>query len=377
MMPQNAPRQRYGHAMAYDLTSRRVVLFGGEDGFTGAITDTWVWDGVNWALQSPAVSAPGRREHAMAYDPVSQKVLMFGGFSFVGRWHNDTWSWDGVTWTQLMPSNTPQNRRLTPLTLGPGGRLMLFGGGNQTIHFADTWQWSGIDWVLLTPPASPPAREAHGLAYDSNRDRAVLFGGYSQGGGGRSLADTGEWDGVTWVQRLPAMSPSPRTSFDMVSIVLHGKVMLFAGVDNRPVLSDTWEYETVASYAPYGNGCQGSTSTVPLLSAVGLPITSRTFTANLSAARPRTVSLLMTGLQQANLNLGPLGAPGCTALTNPLLWLAVVTDAAGAASIPFTLPNDPSLAGGVFFQQYAVFDTPANALGVVTTAGARGAIAGL
>jgi len=54
---------------------------------------------------------------------------------------------------------------------------VLFGGmdeGNQ--GFADTWIWDGNDWSQVQD-VDPSARVNPGLAYDSARDRVVLFGG--------------------------------------------------------------------------------------------------------------------------------------------------------------------------------------------------------
>ena len=37
-----------------------------------------------------------------------------------------------------------------------------------------------LDWLLVRPPASPAARDAHAMAYDSKRDRVVLFAGANE-----------------------------------------------------------------------------------------------------------------------------------------------------------------------------------------------------
>lgn len=44
-----------------------------------------------------------------------------------------------------------------------------------------------LAWVKITPTKSPSARPYHAMAYDSDRDRVVLFGG---GVGGKELFDT-------------------------------------------------------------------------------------------------------------------------------------------------------------------------------------------
>jgi hypothetical protein len=44
--------------MVHDAARANVVLFGGRTE-VGASSDTWIWDGTRWQLQSPPVS-PGR-----------------------------------------------------------------------------------------------------------------------------------------------------------------------------------------------------------------------------------------------------------------------------------------------------------------------------
>ena len=58
------------------------------------------------------------------------------------------------------------------------GRVVLFGGYGDSGGLADTWEWDGSTWVERTPATSPPARSGHAMAYDSQRGRVVLFGGY-------------------------------------------------------------------------------------------------------------------------------------------------------------------------------------------------------
>src|SRR5438874_3914689 len=76
----------------------------------------------------------------------------------------------------------------------------------RTVHgelFGDTWEWDGTDWIQKTPATSPPPRECHAMAYDSTRERVVLFGGTDGSG---FLGDTWEWDGTDWIQKTPATS---------------------------------------------------------------------------------------------------------------------------------------------------------------------------
>src|SRR5262249_33462326 len=153
----------------------------------------------NWTQRMP-----GLRDHAASvYDPIRARTVLFGGSRPLGpEVLADTWEWDGTLWFQQTPASSPPARCAHALAFdSQRGRTLLFGGfASAAIRFGDTWQWDGSVWTQLAPATSPPARSSHALAYDSVRDRVVLFGGTSSGSG-PALGDTWEWDGVNWQQR--------------------------------------------------------------------------------------------------------------------------------------------------------------------------------
>src|SRR3989440_12002406 len=117
--PGNAPRVRYIHALAYDSESDRVILFGGAYGSGNAtflLNDTWAYDfNTNtWTNMNPANAPPARYGHAMAYDSRSDRVILSGGF------YNDTWPYDSNTntWTTMTPAVTPPSPRYFTLPSG-------------------------------------------------------------------------------------------------------------------------------------------------------------------------------------------------------------------------------------------------------------------
>ena len=126
-------------------------------------------------------------------------------------------------------------------------RVILFGGrtagapgpGNAT---DETWEWNGgtMAWTQVTTIGKPPARGGHAMAYDSRRNRVVLFGGYNNNFGG--LNDTWEYDCVTktWTQRTPAASPPARHAHDMAYDPILGLTVLYAG--SGP-FQDTWTWD--------------------------------------------------------------------------------------------------------------------------------------
>jgi hypothetical protein len=60
-------------------------------------------------------------------------------------------------------------------------RTVLFGGAAAPTYNAndETWEWNGAaaTWAKMSPSVKPSARYLHGMAFDTNRDVTVLFGG--------------------------------------------------------------------------------------------------------------------------------------------------------------------------------------------------------
>jgi hypothetical protein len=128
------------------------------------------------------------------------------------------------------------------------GKVVLFGGRGpsvSTIH-GDTWEWTaagpagGGSWTQ-TAAGGPPAASTAAMAYDSIRQRTVLFGGYTPSTGNDSN-QTWEWDGSTWTLMEPTQSPpgmAPVMAFDPV----RGKVVLVSTIFSGPESRTTWEYD--------------------------------------------------------------------------------------------------------------------------------------
>src|SRR4030095_6812906 len=99
----------------------------------------------------------------------------------------------------------------------------------------------GNVWHQIMIPG-PPARYANALAYDSDRQRVVLFGGQSGAPFGQGvLGDTWEYDGLAWTQLAPTTSPPARTFVKMVYDPNRHKMVLFGGYNGTQTVADTWE----------------------------------------------------------------------------------------------------------------------------------------
>jgi len=185
------PPARYGHAMAYDSQSGRLVLFGGGSSSAGVLlllNDTWAYDfnTSTWTDMSPAIAPPARYGHAMAYDSESDRVILFGGWSYGNAVFNDTWAYDfnTNTWNEVSPKSSPLARSLHVMAYdSESDRVILFGGYSSCclgITLGDTWAYdfNTNTWTAMNPAVAPGPRESSAMAYDSRSDRVILFGGY-------------------------------------------------------------------------------------------------------------------------------------------------------------------------------------------------------
>lgn len=115
-------------------------------------------------------------------------------------------------------------------------RVVLFGGNHSGGDLAsDTWEWDGTTWQQQLPVTHPAARVTS-VTYDEARRRIVLFGGYSRSG---SFSDTWEWDGVNWTQRQPAVVPPAREDTASPMIVHANVWSCLAGSTSTTVSSPT------------------------------------------------------------------------------------------------------------------------------------------
>jgi len=126
-------------------------------------------------------------------------------------------------------------------------RLVVFGGATeyahkQWIYKNETWEWDGEKWINVSPPLkdSPPARAEAGMAYDEERGVAVLYGGSYKG---RMFCDTWEWNGERWISKCPPDCPGARHGHEMYYDSARKKIVLYGGYDNRTFFNDMWEWD--------------------------------------------------------------------------------------------------------------------------------------
>ncbi len=133
-------------------------------------------------------------------------------------------------------------------------RIIFFGGTvqNLDVGLTDTWSYDyGTNtWTNMSPASNPPACEFYSIAYHSGEDKVVLFGGHVSGTSGNWLNHNETWvydyNTNTWTDMDPVLAPPAMSGgamdYDSESdlIVLHGG-WPDGGVTE--VLSETWTYD--------------------------------------------------------------------------------------------------------------------------------------
>lgn len=285
------PSQRYGHALAFDATRNKVVLFGGWDMGSGmAKSDVWDWDPtVGWSsrLTGAEAGAPtGRMYAAMVSDDTRGRMIVLGGASlspsggggiggagggiaiapdaavimadmtFAPYPSREVWELDSATpaWSDRTPPlDVPTSRYSPALAFNPlTGKTCLFGGGENStgLILNDYWEWDGKTWTQVQKNAAPEARLYAAMAFDPVRKSMILFGGIGNAPG--AYSDTWELTSAgTWVKLTPAKSPGGLMGPSMVTDTTRNKILLFGG-------TLVYDYSTMPSPVPYPDPMQNA-----------------------------------------------------------------------------------------------------------------------
>jgi hypothetical protein len=125
----------------------------------------------------------------------------------------------------------------------------------------------------------------------------------------------------------------------------------------------------VADAQTFGGGCPGSNGRVPRLVFGGSARLGAMVTIGLQdalATSPAALLMLDPRLRANPIDLGFLGAPGCTADTFFTILMPLPLSN-GAASVAFMLPVHQGAVGGKLWAQWAPLDPGANALQLTTS----------
>lgn len=268
--PGTSPNARAGHAMTFDYYRNKVVLYGGQDANGSTFAETWEWNATTWTNRS-AGNPGGLFNCALAFGLLqpgtgSQRyvTVLFGGQT-VPTTLNGSLGAGAVSIAVASTTGFPSkglliidNEQIT--YTGTSGGNTFTGcsrGANGTVATShtdttpvvailnNTWEWNGSSWALKSTSHSPPARVYHSMAFDSVRNKVVIFGGSF---GETIYADTWEYDGVDWQQVFVSINPSARSFASMVFNQLEKTMIMFGGFYKGAglVLNDTWSYDGIS-----------------------------------------------------------------------------------------------------------------------------------
>jgi len=197
-----APFGRLGHSAIVDAPRERLVIFAGDgDEGAGYVTKNDLWSlslagAPAWTEILPGGTPPRkRRAHTAIFDAPRNRMIVFGGIGFNASrqaiWPDDSaavfsLSLDGApAWSVLEAPAALSHRYAHAAVLDPvRQRMWVYGGADQigSLNFSPHLDYLDLvgtpAWVAVTPTgAAPPGLAEHVLAYDSLRDRLLLFGG--------------------------------------------------------------------------------------------------------------------------------------------------------------------------------------------------------
>jgi hypothetical protein len=232
-----APAPRCHQGMAYDPITRNAFLLSGwsnQNGGDVSYPDVWTFN-VNsrtWTEQKQSQNVPPITDISPVYHeakkrflfPTRDAVLSMDSGGGVLEHENNPGFVD-----ELLSAITPRTQVQAMTWYDPDSELVLrFGGfditppdGDRKLPLLDRansmmmYSAKHSAWVLRkTPPLAPSPRVRGAVAYDTKRDRSVLFGGITGGLDSRtSDLWTYETASNTWAEMRTAGAPGPRGGY--------------------------------------------------------------------------------------------------------------------------------------------------------------------
>ena len=285
----NKPSERFGHAMAFDGSRGKVVVFGGSNMTNGgSLNDVWDWDPTTGAwtqrLTGSEPNLPSARMYAsMVSDNARGRLPIVAGYTdynpggkggmggatyypgtgvYGVTGSNGIWELEPVApafTDRSVPLDVPSGRTQHAMAYNPAtGKVYVFGGYDVMGYtLDDLWEWDGKTWVQVVTDVRPAARADAAMAYDPQRKSLILFGG-SNNYGMNVFGETWEWNSATrtWAQLTPATSPDALFAHGMVTDTTRNKILLFGGMSSYyiygpglgvpykdPMRNEVWEWD--------------------------------------------------------------------------------------------------------------------------------------
>ncbi len=216
-----------------------------------------------WKLVA-STSIPARRhDHGLVFDEARGIPVLFGGVASSipdggnATYRNDVWEYDGAmsSWKERPSLGTRPDLRTGAAVAWDShrNRLVVFGGRSGSgSYYEDVWEWDPVTdaWLDRTAAGAKPRARAHAaMVYDRVQKKMLIFGGghgdFDDSQGPQiALGDTWEWDPVSgaFTEKKPASAlatPSPRHSFALIFDSKRSRAVLFGGLSRPDPTADS------------------------------------------------------------------------------------------------------------------------------------------
>jgi len=287
----------------------------------------------------------------------------------------------GVTvWNEVLSSVNCSMNQLWDVGVTPGGDIIVagYGTGTQFGTSSDyvTSRFDGTDGSIVWSRNAGGSGGSSDLLTDLAVDavgRCYVTGITNLSGSSAQQMTTVGYDvDGTELWRHDQPSVALRAYLDVGTdgeIVLASGSVFSGGVVQR--------FRALAgSFSTFGVGCSGSNG-VPSHVGAGSPTLGSSISHDLTLGPASGFGFLVLGLSDTSLfgtqlpiDLGSLGAPGCSAYcSHDAVIGPIALSPSGAASQPMSVPTPCQLVGLRLYSQYMLLDPPANPLGLTASNG--------
>jgi N-acetylneuraminic acid mutarotase len=228
-------------------------MHGGSIGEEYNFPQTWAYDYNTNSWQQMADGPEFHLGAQLAYDSESDRVILFSGYQVItGRFFNDTWAYDfnTDTWTEMTPHGSPTGRNFGGMAYdSESDRIILFGGYTSN---ADTSVWAydynSDSWehMPLEPGSTPGFLDWVKMTYDEKADRVILYGGLSEKGETQDKTWAYDYNTNSWTELKPAVNPGPLIEFAITYDSAADLVVMFGGQINDlfdKLSNQVWTYD--------------------------------------------------------------------------------------------------------------------------------------
>jgi N-acetylneuraminic acid mutarotase len=212
----------------------------------------------DFLTSSTPINQSGLVDVMMAYDTESDVTIIFGGEDPTDSpvVQGQTWAYDlnSDSYFDMTPITAPSPRAASGIAYdSQSDRIVQFGGilNTTTLEASnETWiyDYNSNTWTNAAPSIAPSHRLASYMTYDSESDRVILFGGVTLS---PSSVHDDTWaydfDTNTWEEMHPSIAPDARYGASTAYDSEEDRVLLFGGNPSATTITntfdDTWAYD--------------------------------------------------------------------------------------------------------------------------------------